>query len=39
MKTWLKLMRCPEAAITILLLVFVAGMATMYLWLKANGVF
>lgn len=39
MKTWLRLMRCPETAIALLFLVFVAGMATMYLWLKANGVF
>jgi len=34
-----KLMTCPETAITLLLLAFFAGMAVMYLWLKANGVF
>lgn len=39
MKTWMRLMRCPETAITVLLLVFIAGMAAMYIWLKANGVF
>ena len=34
-----KLMTCPETAITLLLLAFIAGMAVMYLWLKSNGVF
>lgn len=39
MKTWIRLMRCPETALAVLLLVFIAGMATMYIWLKVNGMF
>lgn len=39
MKTWKRVMGDPETGIGILCLVFIAGMAVMYLWLKGNGVF